>query len=390
MPQHMRAALNLASHDARLLRTNLKYALGNAEGLLPERAARAAVDSLVARGGTHGDLDTETALRLSRAGAPSLDSAEGRAKSAGTRKERNPESGCMPVDAGCSSPDANLLDASPSNAGTASPQGGVGLDADKRNQVLPDDDETVRLEEDTCSNPNCGEGEKRVVDRQRLIVALAAEERINAMASHLGSAHPMTNFHSLLLPGKRSLDRQPAPGLSEDGRLPVPEPGSGTMATAAKQREAHTTGGIPSPSHDFSVPRENGSSWQGTQARAHSAEDALSHANEDGTQIGSVAAASFRKRAGGAGRGGGDTVVAEGDNLCRKKRSKRGERGDTGAEMEQEGVAYRAGDNGRSRLRKSSSFAEGQRHQTETLEASAVGNPSRCSLPKLKASSVSR
>ncbi|CAM9530519.1 unnamed protein product, partial [Ectocarpus fasciculatus] len=386
--KHMRAALNSASHDARLLKTNLKYALGHAEGLLPERAARAAVDSLVARGDTHGDLDTETALWRSRAGGPSPGSAEGRPKSTGARKEIKPEGGCMAVDSRGSSPDTNLFHASPSN-GTASPQDGVGLDVDESNHGLPDDDEKVYLEQTTRNHPNSGDGEKRVVDRQRLIVVLAAEERINAMASHLGSVHPMTNLNSLLLPAKGSWDRPPAPGLSKDGRLPLPEPVNGTMATAAKQREAHTTGGIPSSSHDPSVPHEDGRAWLGTHGRAHSAEDTLLHAKEDGTRRSSVAVASFRKRAGGGGGGGRDTAVAEGDH-CRKKRSRRGETGDTGVEMGQEGVTHRAGDTGRSRLRKSSSFAEGQRHQTEAFEASAVGNPSRCSLPKLKASSVSR
>lgn len=379
----MRAALNLASRDARLLRTNLKYALGNAEGLLPERAARAAVDSLVARGDTHGDLDTETALRLSRTVAPSPDSAEGRAKSTGTRQETNPESGCMAVDARCSSPDKNRFGASSSSGGAASPQGGVGLDVDEINHVLPDDDENIYLKQPTRKHPNTGDGEKRVVDRQRLIVVLAAEERINAMASHLGSLHAMTNLFSLLVPAKGQLDGPLAPGLSG-------EPENRSWTTATKQREAHTTGGIPNPSHDFSVPREDRRSWLGTQGRAHSAENTLLHPKEDDNWRNSVAAASFRKRAGDGGRGGGDTSDAEGDNHCRNKRSKRGEKGDTGAEKEQQGVAYRAGDNERSPLRKSSSFAEGQRHQAETFEASAVDTPSRCSLPKLKASSVSR
>ncbi|CAM9827528.1 unnamed protein product, partial [Ectocarpus sp. 12 AP-2014] len=381
--KHMRAALNLASHDARLLRTNLKYALGSAEGLLPERAARAAVDSLVARGDTHGDLDTETALRLCRAVAPSPDSPEGRAKSTGTRQEMNPESGCITVDARCSSPDKNRFGASPSSGGAASPQGGVCLDVEETNHVLPDDDENIYLKQPTRKHPNSGDGEKRVVDRQRLIVVLAAEERINAMASHLGSLHAMTNLSSLLVPAKGQLDGSLAPGLSG-------EPENRSWTTATKQREAHTTGGIPDPSHDFSVPREDGRSWLGTQGRAHSAEDTLSHPKEDGNWRNPVAAASFRKRAGGGGRGGGDTSDAEGDNHCRKKRSKRGEKGSIGAEKEQQGVAYRAGDNERSRLQKSSSFAEGQRHQAETIEAGVVDTPSRCSLPKLKASSVRR
>ncbi|CAM9237212.1 unnamed protein product [Ectocarpus sp. 6 AP-2014] len=381
--KHLRAALKLASHDARLLRTNLKYALGNVEGLLPERAARSAVDSVVARGDTHGDLDTETALRLSRAVALSLGSDEGCAKSAGTRKERNPESGCMAVDARCSSPDTKHFDASPSSGGAASPQGGVGLDVDESNHVLPDDDESICLKQPTRNHPNSSDGEKRVVDRQRLIVVLAAEERINAMASHLGSAHTMTNLLSLLLPAKGQLDGPVAPDLSE-------EPMNRSLSTVAKQREAHTTGGIPIPSHDLSGPRETGRSWLGTQGRAHSAEDTLLHPKQDDTWRNSVVAAPFRKRAGDGGRGGGVTSDAEGDNHCRKKRSKRGEKGDTGAEKEQQGVAYRAGDNGRSRLRKSSSFAEGQRHHAETFEASAVETPSRCSLPKLKTSSVSR
>ncbi|CAM9617167.1 unnamed protein product [Ectocarpus sp. 13 AM-2016] len=381
--KHMRAALNLASHDARLLRTNLKYALGNAEGLLPERAARAAVDSLVARGDTHGDLDTETALRLSRAVAPSPDSAEGRAKSTGTRQEMNPESEYMAVDARCSPHDKNRFGASPSSGGAASPQGGVGLDVDETNHVLPDDDENIYLKQPTRKNPNSCDGEKRVVDRQRLIIVLAAEERINAMASHLGSLHAMTNLFSLLVPAKGQLDGPLAPDLSG-------EPENRSWTTATKQREAHSTGGIPNASYNFSVAREDGRSWLGTQGRAYSAEDTLLHPREDDPWRNSVATASFRKRAGGEGSGGGDTFDAESDNHCRNKRSKRGENGNTSAEKEQQGVAYRVGDNERSRLRKSSSSAEGHRHQVETFEASALDTPSRCSLPKLKASSVSR
>eukprot|EP00903_Cladosiphon_okamuranus_P009886 g9390.t1 len=383
----MDAALRSAHHDARLLSNHLKRSLGKGNETLSESAARAATTFLLAQGDTHGDLDTEKALRLSRVVPPP-------ATARGT-----------PQDTSC-----DAMDVEGDKNTDAAAAGNI---RGETLRLTPGEqhDSTITASSQTMSGisnaENSGEattmdgslaggghGPSRdntssVVNRRRLIAVLAAEERISAMASHLGSADPMTHLRSLLLPEQASstnwFSRGPAgvpgedqPQLKSMRSLSVVlcessagDEGLKSAAAAAVYPSERVTDGLPRLGGDgFSglggevyPSGGQGKPAQRKQRRSRSAEDNLVSSSQSGPW---------------------DNCVADELIHVRKKRSREGGVANHGEELL--GPGSFMDDVPQSGLARSRSFGTDQRQGMMAPEAAVTENWSFCSLPKLKVS----
>lgn len=151
----MEESLRSASHDAQLLRQRLNHALGGTTGLVTMSAARSATVSVLAEDATHGDFAISTALRCST--IPTI------AESSEYRHTCSPEG---LID------DKWEVDNAGNEKDTGREAAGVEQHAagdTSKNQVNPQNN----------------------VDRASLVSRLAAEERLAAMANHLGWSEPL-------------------------------------------------------------------------------------------------------------------------------------------------------------------------------------------------------
>lgn len=376
----MDAALRSARHDARLLSNHLKRALGKENQYLPESAARNVTTSLLAQGDTHGDLDTEKALRLSRIASSPLSSARAHGiKQDATRNDMDVE-GDGNTESAAGSYGGEPLPSSHGGGqvdftGVASPQEVVGVgDAKNTNATA------ARLREGGDEPSNAGS----VVNPRRLIAILEAEERISAMANHLGSVDAMINLRSVMLPEQPSsiswLSRgvagfpaghQPqcrdmsSQSMVLCDSLAYGEAVANLTATATHPSKKGTEG-FPLLSGDSNPSQGNGEPAQRKQRRSRSAEDYIPTRSTTEPWDGCVAGESKHGR---------------------KKRSREGETADQSEDLVGLGLAESCLNDGeRPGLGRSSSFTTIQQQETLAPQAGVNGSSSFCSLPKLKAS----
>ncbi|CAM9235323.1 unnamed protein product, partial [Hapterophycus canaliculatus] len=236
-----------------------------------------------------------------------------------------------------------------------------------------------------------------VVDRKRLIAILAAEERIGAMANHLGPADPTKDLRSLLLQARRSSSVPMCLGVR--GR-DQPHSQTGITATApiAMLGKTRATSECRWLSNDSPLTRENGNglAWPRKQRRTQSAEDNLrcDNQNTQGDPFTTAAAKGTTRGAGserseeseGRGRQGGGLLDAEG---CKYGRNKRCRREDWEAGKDWEGVGCVLGDNAQTGLGKPDPTSTDEANQNAVPDVNGLVAPSPCSLPKLKASKLS-
>lgn len=162
----MEEALRSAERETRLLRARLGQVLGCdvVGGPLSINAARAATDFVLAETSAHRDIDKDTALLRSTATL-------------------------LPL-------------ASPVDSPTAAPKhSGDGMEVDDDDEVVVTvvnggDATATKVTTATHLRRLPGSGKEAetnlVVDHTRLLSILAAENRLSAMADHLGSAEPIT------------------------------------------------------------------------------------------------------------------------------------------------------------------------------------------------------
>lgn len=401
----MDAALRSAHHDSRLLSTHLKRALGKGEGGLPESAARAATALCLAQGDTHGDLDAETALRLCRPTSPPPSSpkggknpAKGAALSA-MEVENHGEAHAAAVNRGSEALPSNLAEVSAEKEGQL-PRMTASGGCNAGNVFSSATDAPVALEEGRETG-GCGKGnagEKRLVDRSRLIAVLAAEERISAMANHLGSADPTMDSLSLLLLGRRPpnvprpLDAielfEEAQWQNEGMTSTMVHRESSAIGNGVNtlQKTAPEAGAAKSAG---TLPRIRGESFQNNRASqrcARSAEDA--QPSNTSTEAWDDAAVASPARI--TVDDGGGPVFANEFTHGRRKRSRAGEPADKRVEgRDVENAGHIPEGSGRSGLVRSGSYTTGQRQQTTAGTTNGMSSSSYCSLPKLKTSKLS-
>ncbi|CAM9772193.1 unnamed protein product [Laminaria digitata] len=329
----MEAALRSASHDARLLSNRLERALGKgAGGPLSVNAARVATTSLLAEGATKGDLDADDMLvRLSGTSTLSSDDASKRISSGGGKGT------AMDVDAD----DAERLVfageggsgsvAARDNASTG--QAAAPALPTEGNHAGPLSIGSIVAISAQAATPAFEESRVAVavvaVDRSRLIAMLAAEERLCAMANHLGSAESI-DTSSWLSPKK------PSKSQRKSRVLPFAPPASASTSPATQEATRRTaattlhnaTAGFPHSNDVNTVggfPHSNvvvaaGGRGKAGKRRAKSAEDypPLAHSRVSPTWGASSS--------GGSGLPGGGSSVTAGWGSGRNKRS-RGSKG---------------------------------------------------------------
>ena len=272
----MEAALRSASHDARLLSNRLERALGKSVNSLPINAARVTTTSVLAEGASQGNIDADAVLQRARlrGGGASLDAVTG--KSSGREGAANVEidakkgvtagvgSGSVVVTA--TKLEEDLVGAAPalvqsgvhhdssnSSGGSMGIAEGINRGGGAGDNVAPG----YLLGGVNHSNSSIGGGNMNLtegintinggsgiagevcVDRLRLIAMLAAEERLSAMANHLGSAEPIdTSWLVAPSPSKAKLRRNPAsvqaaasPATPAPRALPAPHASPASPAT---------------------------------------------------------------------------------------------------------------------------------------------------------------
>lgn len=376
----MNAALHSARHDARLLSNHLKRSFGKGNELLSESEARNATTFLLAQADTHGDLDTEKALRLSRLTPPP---ATARSTS------QDATGNAMDVEGG------GNTDAAVGTVGGETLQSSHGgqldsaLAAPSHEMVGRSEGKPHSAVANTTLKGGCEPGSAdSVVDRQRLIALLAAEERISAMASHLGSADPMTHLRSLLLPEQAlsgtwsSRSAAEVPWVHQSSQLR----GMGSLSVVLGESSAanetlanatatatHPTGngtdGLPHLSGDPHSSGGKGKPAQRKKRRSRSAENFLLSSGKSEPW---------------------DDSVAEESTHSRKKRNREVEVAGHSPEVEGLGWAgLSLADVPQSGLARSSSFTTSHPEEMTMPEAGVTGSSSYCSLPKLKASRIS-
>ena len=372
--QRMDAALRSARHDARLLSNHLKRSLGKGDGPLAESTARTAATFLLAQGNTHGDLDTDKALRLSRLPTPPLRAQD---------TAQNASGDAMNVEGDVNTDPAAVAGSAGSIGGVKRPSSSIGKRID-HTEAVPSGrmaglssaeihdaaaagTRLLDRGQEPASDTSC------VVDRERLIAILEAEERVSAMANHLGSADPMTHLRSLLLPEassaawfSRSVSEVPGGNQSQGGimgssRMVLCEL-SGAGEAAAYPRE-HDADGFPRLDGVSHPNREQEKPAQRKQRRSRSAEDFLPSSSKMEPWDDSAADELYHGR---------------------KKRSREVEAADHGERVTGPGSSeIHVPQSG---LVRSSSFTTNQRQEMTAPEAGVTGGSSCCSLPKLKAS----
>lgn len=323
----MEAALRSANHEARLLRTRLSRALQNADGPLSMNAARAVTTFVLAESSNYGGLDVETALQLSTSIPPSISLNN-------VRASHNETGTLMDIEGDESVAGAETLKTSTPGT-TGVPATTLALCEEERNN-------TGKSRANTTNAGNASNGDV-VVNRKRLIERVLAEERLSAMANHLGCAEPINRLWLApsLLRHSQSVETV-TPTLTKE---------------SVRESSLSTTAGVELPPLDGFDRRQG----KAAKRRAHSAEDAFfSQSQPSGTAVG--------------------PAVDEGHG--RRKRS-RGNR--EGAESKNDSVGRKGVGDGCSMLGRSKSFAMGQRHQP-LPENDAILGSSCPSLPKLKAS----
>lgn len=399
----MDVALRSARYDARLLSNHLKRALGKGNELVPESAARAAANSLLAQGDTRGNADTEKALRLSRLAPPPPSSAAARSTpqdSAGTAMdvegdgETDATVGGVGVENPPPTPPTQL-----DSTRAASPQEVVDL-GDAENESEAAGNKILKGGHEPASANS-------VVDQRRLIAILEAEERISAMAKHLGSADPMTGLRSILLPEQPAsaswFSRSASAAVS--GRHPSQfrDMGSPVMvlreSSAADDARADATSAVtlrgekgtkefPQLGDEPQSSRGNETPALRKQRRSRSVEDSLLSSTMESWEDCPAGTSGTRVVQGGAG----SLSVAVGlSNHGRKKRSRESEAADEFEELARLGRAGPFLDRrSRSELARSISFTSDQRQGMTAPEAGVTGSSSYCSLPQLKTSTLNR
>lgn len=396
----MDAALRSARHDARLLSNHLKRALGKGNDIVSESVARTATTLLLAQGDTRGDLDTKKALQLSRLAPPPPGPGTDRstAPQDATGNAMDVE-GDWKADAAVGSVGGDLLPSCPDGQLDATratfSQEVVGLGVTETHSAAAD--RTLGGSSgDASANP--------VVDRRRLIAILAAEEWISAMASHLGSADPMTSLRSLLLTGHPSSAWFPRGGSGVSGGHQSQLSGMGSpsmelcesfatdeVLTNATAKTTHpnerAAEGLPHLGGDSHSNQGKGRPALRKQRRPRSAEDSLLSSSKSEPWENSAADKPATRTVQGEA---GSLGFPEELNHGRKKRSRKGETADQSEEVAELGRAESCPDGvERSGLARSSSFTTSQRQEMTAPEAAVTGNASYFSLPKLKASRLS-
>lgn len=364
----MDEALRSAHHDARVLSSHLKRYLGKGNETLSESAARTATTFVLAQANAHGDLDTEKALRLSRVAPPP---ATARSTTQDTSGDAMDVEGDVNTDAAAvSGIGGETLPSSPGeqidSMRAASSRTMTGFsNAENHNVAAANRTPTGGGHEPAIDNGS-------IVDRRRLITILAAEERISAMARHLGSADPMIHLRSLLLPEQASSDNwlsRSAKGVpgghprgmsSSSMKSSAGDEGLESAAATAMHRSETVTDEFPPLGGDSHPGIGQGKPAQRKQRRSRSAEDNLVSSSKSGPW---------------------DDCVTDESNHGRKKRSREGE--------ELVGPASLLDDLPHSGLARSSSLATNERHEMMAPEAGVTGSSSYCSLPMLKASRLS-
>lgn len=394
--KRMDAALRLARHDARLLSNHLENVMGDDEEPMSTKAARSAMAALQAQGDARGDIEIKTALCLSGPVPPTLGCAAD-----GSAENKSIESMVDVETDGEGSPllDSSHLERSAAKEGAAlNLKGKILRDSDRRKPCL--DNDKMR---DKVPEVSSDDEDDRVVDRRRLISILAAEERIGAMANHLGPADPTNNLRSLLLQARRSssvpicLDvKGRDPALAENTMCvmngkhrSVSAEAYSTPAQTATLRETRATPRFPRLSSDSSPARRNAPALPEKQRRTQSVDDDMLCTNQDTGVDSSTAAIENGSRPGVRGRGeqGGSSIDMEGCKYGRKKRCRRGD-WETGSDWEDVGRVFRENSQpGESTL---GFVAVDETNQQAVPEAGGIVAPLSCSLPQLKASKLGR
>lgn len=374
----MDAALRSARHDARLLGNHLKRSLGKGNEPLPESAARAITTSLLAREATHGDLDMDRALRLSRLAPPCATARSIAQDATGTAMDVEGDGG---TDAAVGSIGADTLPSGPGGQAD-SPRAAPSHDMVG---VTDEPHHVAEMGTTLQGGKSPGSADSSVVDRTRLIAILAAEERISAMANHLGSADPMSHLRASLLPEQeysvpsffwsateaptgdrshlRDMIESSSMGLCESSA--VDEVPANNQATTNHPSEKGP-GALPHLSLDSQPSRGQGKPAQRKQRRSRSAEDAVLFSSKSEPWD--------------------DSFVGE-TNHGRKKRSRESEVAGHGEETPGLGRARSSRDDfSRPGLVRSSSLSSNQPQHMTAPEASVTTTSSFCSLPKLKTS----
>ncbi len=400
----MNAALRSARHDARLLRTHLKRALGKGEGRLPENTARAATVLCLAQGDTHGDLDTEKALRLSRLAPPPSTSPIDCRPVQHTALSGMDVEGDYEASAAAGGVWSEPVTSIPAEMSVeqegALPRTTASSEFNDGKASGSAKDRALDERHGTASCTKSRAGETRAVDRSRLIAILAAEERISAMANHLGSADPTMNSLSVLLLGRQPPRAyRPHDTLWGFGGVQSQEEGTtspvvhheslavvaGEDALTAQEAQsgAKPSGGLPRLRGELSHNHRE------SQRRSRSAEDALPSNTSSAEQRDRTSLASPGRVVEGKAA---DPASVNGFVHGGRKRSRAEEFPDESGERRDIEKAGRIPEGGttRSGLVRSGSFTIGQRQQTTAGAArGGVVSSSSCSLPKLKASKLS-
>ncbi|CAM9311668.1 unnamed protein product [Scytosiphon promiscuus] len=373
--QRMDAALRLARYDTQLLTKQLQRCLGSDEGPIPIKAARVAVDAHQARGGAGGDLDMIDGRCLSRPVLRALGFEHGanpEQEPAETMTKIDCHKDALPVagEPGESNQASGLLESSAAKV-TASLRQEMGSNKERHRIASSENDETHGEVPETSSE----EDESGVVDRKRLISALAAEERIRAMANHLGPADPTNDSRSLVLQARRS--------FSTPIRLAEAE--AATNLTAM-DRHAQAISALPRLGNGSTRTRHNGPTWTGKQRRVQSAEHPLLRSDQDDV-FGPFLTAATNQTAPTGGRRdrGGGFTDAEGRKDGRKKRC----RGDWETGRDWAGGVSTLSQDARSGVSGPDVVTVHRANQDEVPDASGAVARLSCSLPKLKASKLS-
>ena len=172
----MEAALRRTSHATRLLCSRLNRAMGNGSNMVSRNAARSATSFILTDGATHGDLDLEKAILLSSS-APyavfsgGLSVVQQENSAGGADVNGNAMDGCKQA-----AETPSISEGKPGEVTTGTNGEGESVLCEKR----------LKLTREKNRNHDNQWDDQPVVDRERLITILTAQERVNAMANHLG------------------------------------------------------------------------------------------------------------------------------------------------------------------------------------------------------------
>lgn len=231
----MEAGLRLASQEASLLGHRLRQVLGgSADSSCPYMsidAARAATAFVLADGDVHGGFDTDTAMhhtiRFTRPSSSAFSSDNmtctstdepnkqfggilTRTKESSDNKgmietaEKTEDSSARAVSAGGISLSAAALRSACNKKKGSNTNGGLGHDVVGATHDHTTSKEAVEDQHHSVDHQSIADQKEIFVDRDRLISVLEAEERLSAMANHLGSVEPVRASWLLLPPSASS------------------------------------------------------------------------------------------------------------------------------------------------------------------------------------------